>query len=163
MNARKKTEKWNAGVKEQLKAISQVTTHGADFQAVLKFTKFRAAHWEARCGKSIQSPSGLVCVRTWNVGSSVHSPTFQSVERLAGGRESNTHDGVRSRALDDPEKDIRQLQRRERTRRAHGVLSQYRYMSSERHTFTKNRCVDSRGSRYKSAIGALRIQQSMER
>jgi len=47
MNARKKTEKLNAGVKEQLKAISQVTTRGADFQAVLKFTKFRAAHWEA--------------------------------------------------------------------------------------------------------------------
>jgi len=46
MNWRRKNEKWNAGVREQLEAISQVTSHGADFKAYLEFIETQAAHYE---------------------------------------------------------------------------------------------------------------------
>jgi len=49
MNASKKIERWNAGVKEHLEALSEVTSRGTDFQAFLKFMKVRVAHWEALC------------------------------------------------------------------------------------------------------------------
>jgi len=47
MNVRKKIETWNAGIKDHLEAMSEVTSRGADFQAFLKFMKVRVAHWEA--------------------------------------------------------------------------------------------------------------------
>jgi len=47
MNARKKIETWNAGVKEHLEALSEVTSRGADFEAFRKFMKVRIAHWDA--------------------------------------------------------------------------------------------------------------------
>jgi len=47
MNVRKKIETWNAGMKEHLEALCQVTSRGAGFQAFLKFMKVRVAHWEA--------------------------------------------------------------------------------------------------------------------
>jgi hypothetical protein len=62
MNARKKIEMWNAGVKEHLEAMSEVTSRGADFKA------FFGSLWKftlrivMRCGRSIQGIDGLVCV-----------------------------------------------------------------------------------------------------
>jgi len=47
MNARKKIEMWNEGMKDHLEAMSEVTSRGADFQTFLKFMEVRAAHWEA--------------------------------------------------------------------------------------------------------------------
>jgi len=47
INARKKIETWNSGMKEHLEASSEVTSRGAGFQAFLKFMKVRVAHWEA--------------------------------------------------------------------------------------------------------------------
>jgi len=47
MNAKKKIEIWNAGTKEHLEALSEVTSRGADFQAFLKFMDDRVAHWDA--------------------------------------------------------------------------------------------------------------------
>jgi len=47
MNARKKTETWNAGMKEHLEALSEVTSRGADFEAFWKFMEVRMAHWDA--------------------------------------------------------------------------------------------------------------------
>jgi len=49
MNARKKIETWNAGVKEHLEALSEVTSRGADFEAFRKFMEFRIAHRDALC------------------------------------------------------------------------------------------------------------------
>jgi hypothetical protein len=45
MNARKKIDTWNAGMKDHLEAMSGVTSRGADFEAFLKFMGVRAAHW----------------------------------------------------------------------------------------------------------------------
>jgi len=47
MNARKKTEKWNAGMKDHLEALSEVTSRGADFEAFREFMEVRVAHWDA--------------------------------------------------------------------------------------------------------------------
>ena len=47
MNARKKTEKWNSGMKDHLKALSEVTSRGTDFEAFRKFMEDRFAHWDA--------------------------------------------------------------------------------------------------------------------
>jgi hypothetical protein len=61
MNARKKIEKWNAGMREHLEAVSDVTSHGADVQAFLKFMEVRIWRTGMRCGRSMPSPGGLVC------------------------------------------------------------------------------------------------------
>jgi len=47
MNARKKTETWNAGMKEHLEALSEVTSRGADFEAFWKFMEVRVVPWAA--------------------------------------------------------------------------------------------------------------------
>jgi len=46
MNARKKSETWDTGVKEHLEAIIQVTSRGADFEDLREFIKFQNAHDE---------------------------------------------------------------------------------------------------------------------
>jgi hypothetical protein len=46
MNARKKIPAWNAGMKDHLEALSEVTSRGADFQAFRKFMEVRIAHWD---------------------------------------------------------------------------------------------------------------------
>jgi hypothetical protein len=60
MNARKRIEIWNAGVKEHLEALSEVTSRGTDFRAFREFLQVRVAHWDA-LWRSIQSLGGLVC------------------------------------------------------------------------------------------------------
>jgi len=47
MNARKKIETWNAGMKEHQDAMSEVTSRGADFEAFREFMELRVAHWDA--------------------------------------------------------------------------------------------------------------------
>jgi len=47
MNARKKIETWNSGMKDHLEALSEVTSRGADFEAFRKFMEVRVAHWDA--------------------------------------------------------------------------------------------------------------------
>jgi len=47
MNARKKIETWNAGMKDHLETLSEVTSREADFQTFLKFMEVRVAHWDA--------------------------------------------------------------------------------------------------------------------
>jgi len=47
INARKKIVTWNAGMKDHLQALSEVTSRGADFTAFRKFMEVRVAHWEA--------------------------------------------------------------------------------------------------------------------
>jgi len=47
MNAWKEIETWNAGMKEHLEALGEVTSRGADFQAFREFMKVRVGHWEA--------------------------------------------------------------------------------------------------------------------
>jgi len=47
MNARKKIETWNSGMKDHLGALSEVTSRGADFEAFRKFMEIRVAHWDA--------------------------------------------------------------------------------------------------------------------
>jgi hypothetical protein len=47
MNARKKIDTWNAGMKDHLEALREVTSHGADFTASRKFMEVRVAHWDA--------------------------------------------------------------------------------------------------------------------
>jgi hypothetical protein len=47
MNARKKIETWNSGMKEHLEAVSEVTSRGADFEAFRKFMEVRVARWDA--------------------------------------------------------------------------------------------------------------------
>jgi len=47
MNARKRIETWNAGRKDLLEALSEVTYRGADFEAFRKLMKVRVAHWDA--------------------------------------------------------------------------------------------------------------------
>jgi hypothetical protein len=49
MNARKKIETWNAGRKDHLEALSEVTSREADFEAFRKFMEVRVAHWDALC------------------------------------------------------------------------------------------------------------------
>jgi len=46
-NARKKIGTWNAGMKDHLEALSEVTSRGADFEAFRKFMEVRVAHWDA--------------------------------------------------------------------------------------------------------------------
>jgi len=46
MNARKKIDTWNGGMKGHLGALSEVTSRGADFRAFRKFMEVRVAHWE---------------------------------------------------------------------------------------------------------------------
>jgi len=48
MNARKIIETWNAGVKEYLEAVIQVTSRGAEFQAFREFMKPQTAHQQER-------------------------------------------------------------------------------------------------------------------
>jgi len=60
MNARKKIETWNSGMKEHLEALSEVTSRGADFGAVRKFMEVRMAHWDA-LWEEYTNPRGLVC------------------------------------------------------------------------------------------------------
>jgi len=47
MNARKKIVTWNAGMKDHLEAMSEVTSRGADFTAFRNFMEVLVAHWEA--------------------------------------------------------------------------------------------------------------------
>jgi len=47
MNARKKIETWNSGMKERLEALSEVTSRGADYEAFRRFMEVRVAHWDA--------------------------------------------------------------------------------------------------------------------
>jgi hypothetical protein len=47
MNARKKIDTWNSGMKDHLEALSEVTSRGAEFQAFRKFMEVRIAHWDA--------------------------------------------------------------------------------------------------------------------
>jgi len=47
MNARKKIDTWNAGMKDHLEALSEVTSRGAGLQAFRKLMEIRVAHWEA--------------------------------------------------------------------------------------------------------------------
>ena len=47
INAKKKIETWNAGLKEHLEFLSEVTSRGAEFEAFRKFMKVRVAYWEA--------------------------------------------------------------------------------------------------------------------
>jgi len=47
INARKKIVTWNAGMKDHLQALSEVTSRGADFTAFRKFMEVRVAHWDA--------------------------------------------------------------------------------------------------------------------
>jgi len=47
MNATKKIETRNAGMKDHVEALSEVTSRGADFTAFLKFMNVRVAHWDA--------------------------------------------------------------------------------------------------------------------
>jgi len=44
INATKKIETWNSGMKEHLEAMSEVTSRGADFRAFRKFMEVRVAH-----------------------------------------------------------------------------------------------------------------------
>ena len=60
MNARKKIETWNPGMKEHLEALSKVTSRGADFEAVRKFMEVRMAHWDA-LWEEYTNPRGVVC------------------------------------------------------------------------------------------------------
>jgi hypothetical protein len=60
MNARKKIETWNSGMKEHLEALSEVTSRGADFEAFRKFMEVRMAHWDA-LWEEYTNPRGLVC------------------------------------------------------------------------------------------------------
>lgn len=77
MNARKKIETWNAGVKEELEAISQVRIRGADFRDFRELVKIRVAHYEDLCkGFPKYRLGGLVTTRTCTVGSSVYSRAF---------------------------------------------------------------------------------------
>jgi len=48
MNARKKIETWNAGIKDQMEALSELTSRRADVEAFRKFMEVRIAHWDAR-------------------------------------------------------------------------------------------------------------------
>jgi len=47
MNARKKVETWNAGMKDHLEALSEMTSRGADFEAFWEFLEVHVAHWDA--------------------------------------------------------------------------------------------------------------------
>jgi hypothetical protein len=47
MNARKKIAAWNAGMKDHLESLSEVTSRGADYEAFRKFMEVRVAHWDA--------------------------------------------------------------------------------------------------------------------
>jgi hypothetical protein len=47
MNARKKIATWNAGMKDHLEALSEVTSRRADFQAFRKFMEVCIVHWDA--------------------------------------------------------------------------------------------------------------------
>ena len=47
MNARKKIDTWNAGMKDHLEVLGEVTSRGADFEAFRKFMEIRVAHWDA--------------------------------------------------------------------------------------------------------------------
>jgi len=47
MNARKKIETWNAGIKDHLEVMGEVASRGADFKAFREFVKIRVAHWDA--------------------------------------------------------------------------------------------------------------------
>jgi len=47
MNARKKIETWNSGMKDHLEALSKVTSRSAKFEAFRKFMEVRMAHWDA--------------------------------------------------------------------------------------------------------------------
>ena len=47
MNARKIIDTWNAGMKDHLEALSEVTSRGADFTAFRKVMEVRVAHWDA--------------------------------------------------------------------------------------------------------------------
>jgi hypothetical protein len=59
-NARKKIGTWNAGMKDRLEALSEVTSRGADFTAFRKFVEDRVAHWDA-LWEEYTKPGGLVC------------------------------------------------------------------------------------------------------
>jgi len=47
MNAREKIGTWNAGMKDHLEALSEMTSRGADFQAFREFMEVRVARWDA--------------------------------------------------------------------------------------------------------------------
>jgi hypothetical protein len=46
-----KIETWNAGMKDHLEALSEVTSRGADFTAFRKVMEVRVARWDALWGK----------------------------------------------------------------------------------------------------------------
>jgi hypothetical protein len=56
MNARRKIETWNAGVKEHLEAMSEVTSREADLKAFRESMEVRVAHWEALWGAEYTKP-----------------------------------------------------------------------------------------------------------
>ena len=85
MNARKKIETWNAGVKEHLAALSEVTSREADFEA------FSEIHGSSHCalgcavGGVYKAPVGSFAIEFVLWEAAGVREFLQSVERPIGG------------------------------------------------------------------------------
>jgi len=85
MNARKKIETWNEGMKDRLEAMSEVTSRNADFQAFLKFMEVRVAHWDALWEEYTKPRWVRLRMNVYGGRQRAFANFFQSVERLEGG------------------------------------------------------------------------------
>jgi uncharacterized protein (UPF0335 family) len=87
MNARKRIEIWNAGVKEHFEALSEVTSRGADFRAFREFLQVRVAQRDTRllrfpttrCYRESGITNARKRIEIWNAGVKEHLEALSEV------------------------------------------------------------------------------------
>jgi len=78
--------------------MSEVTSHGADFQVIREFIKVRVAHWEALCKEYTKPRMNRLRMSLYSEKKACIRQLFQTVERPQRGQEPKARNIIRRRA-----------------------------------------------------------------
>jgi len=119
INARKKIETWNAGMKDLLEALRGVTSRGAGFEAFPIFMEGRVAHWDALLEEYTKPRWARLRMNLYGGKQRAFAKFFSQLSAL---KEDESQRLVVAYGAGRPQKGAHQLRRRERTKRVHGAL-----------------------------------------
>jgi hypothetical protein len=118
-------------MEENLEALSEVTSRGADITSFLKFMDVRVARWDALWEENTKPRWARLRMNLY-CGKQRAVANFFSEFRAMKEDESHRLVVAYGARRWKTQKGLRQLRRHERTRNTHGVSLQYLWMSSER-------------------------------
>jgi len=124
MNARAKCETCSARVKENLEAISQETSRGADLRAFREFTKICVAHDEALWNECTKPQWARLRMNLYCGKQRAFANVLNQMSALKGDKSQRRVIAYRA-GRRVSKKEAYLLHRQERPRSAHTVLSQY--------------------------------------